>query len=521
MQFNTLGFYSAPNYYAYLGLNNGSFYLNSYSDFVFGTSSVGNGLIIKQNGNILINTGTDAGFRLDVNGTARVQGNLNVSTGGVSISGNSTFADTTTFSSAGAGIRCSTINPLINQNISISASWAGSENVTISTITNKPQVLIVQPTANLTLTSGTHDTQRILHTFAPTSGTAVTNALTLNQTINQTGGANGITRGLYIAPTLTAAADFRAIETTAGNVIFNGGNVGIGTTSPATALSVTGSEASGRAIQVRSSAGKPFVEFFTTVSIGVIGSATAVTGGSTNDYGLGTNGNATANLIFGTGAGYSERMRIFGSTGNIGINTTTDAGFRLDVNGDTIFRRITNVTPNTITGGTQFFTVKSGNWPTALIRCFENGNINLGSPTGNIGFDSASFILPVSSTFNFNYLPANQLNTFAFILSANYTNLGAGGTSEGTMLRTSGSTSTSVGTVTMNQIESKPTYNNTGGTTINRGFYYNPILTSMTNTTHYAIHSTSGRVRLEGLPTSSAGLSAGDIWNDGGTLKIV
>lgn len=216
----------------------------------------------------------------------------------------------------------------------------------------------------------------------------------------------------------------------------------------------------------------------------------------------------------------NERLRVT-KGGNLLINTTTDAGFKLDVNGDTIFRRVTNVTPNTITGGTQFFTVKSGNWPTALIRCFENGVINLGSSSGSIGFDTSIFNLPVSSTFIFNYVPANQLNTFAFILSANYTNLGAGGTSEGTMLRTSGSTSTSVGAVTMNQIESKPTYNNTGGTTINRGFYYNPILTSMTNTTHYAIHSTSGRVRLEGLPTSAAGLSAGEIWNDGGTIRIV
>ena len=34
--------------------------------------------------------------------------------------------------------------------------------------------------------------------------------------------------------------------------------------------------------------------------------------------------------------------------------------------------------------------------------------------------------------------------------------------------------------------------------------------------------STSGssKLRISGLPTSSAGLSAGDIWNDGGTLKI-
>jgi hypothetical protein len=73
LKFNTLGFYSGPTYYAYLGLNNGSFYLTSYSDFVFGTSVVGNPLTIKQNGNVLINTGTDAGFKLDVNGTARVK----------------------------------------------------------------------------------------------------------------------------------------------------------------------------------------------------------------------------------------------------------------------------------------------------------------------------------------------------------------------------------------------------------------------------------------------------------------
>jgi hypothetical protein len=73
-------------------------------------------------------------------------------------------------------------------------------------------------------------------TYAPTSvsGTPSFNALKLTPTINQTGGANGITRGLYINPTLTAVADFRAIETTAGKVIFAGtGNVLIGTTTDA------------------------------------------------------------------------------------------------------------------------------------------------------------------------------------------------------------------------------------------------------------------------------------------------
>lgn len=53
--------------------------------------------------------------------------------------------------------------------------------------------------------------------FAPTSGSGKYVILNINPTINQTGGANGITRGIYIAPTLTAAADWRAIETTAGS----------------------------------------------------------------------------------------------------------------------------------------------------------------------------------------------------------------------------------------------------------------------------------------------------------------
>jgi hypothetical protein len=41
--------------------------------------------LVKMNGNVLINTTTDAGFRLDVNGTARVQGELTVGNGTDSI----------------------------------------------------------------------------------------------------------------------------------------------------------------------------------------------------------------------------------------------------------------------------------------------------------------------------------------------------------------------------------------------------------------------------------------------------
>lgn len=58
-----------------------------------------------------------------------------------------------------------------------------------------------------------------LATFTPTSGTSEFTLARLSTTINQTGGANGITRGLLINPTLTSAADFRAIEVTTGSIV--------------------------------------------------------------------------------------------------------------------------------------------------------------------------------------------------------------------------------------------------------------------------------------------------------------
>jgi len=70
---------------------------------------------------------------------------------------------------------------------------------------------------NFTQTSGSVVGLSITKGFEPTSGTASYSMLSLQpNNINQTGGANGITRGLFIQPTITAAVDFRAIEVTKG-----------------------------------------------------------------------------------------------------------------------------------------------------------------------------------------------------------------------------------------------------------------------------------------------------------------
>ena len=72
---------------------------------------------------------------------------------------------------------------------------------------------------NTSAGGGTHSLWRASGAFSPTSGSANYRQFAVEPTINQTGGANGITRGLLINPTLTAAADFRAIETSNGPVV--------------------------------------------------------------------------------------------------------------------------------------------------------------------------------------------------------------------------------------------------------------------------------------------------------------
>lgn len=95
--------------------------------------------------------------------------------------------------------------------------------------------------------------------FAPTSGTGTFSIAYLESTINQTGGANGIARGLYVNPTLTAAADWRSIEWsnnsgwglygagTSNNYLAGDTYIGTTTTS-ATKLTIGGTETASSAI---------------------------------------------------------------------------------------------------------------------------------------------------------------------------------------------------------------------------------------------------------------------------------
>jgi hypothetical protein len=269
----------------YVGETNKEFvFKNSstgYIDFQTTTSSTSR-VRIFNNGNVGINTTTDAGYKLDVNGTARVQGKLTVSTGGLEITGTS----------------------LWNSILSTNASTAFFNSSFFNSRDN------FYGGGNFNLTSGYVYVFQAERQFQPTSGTATYVGFYSNPTINQTGGANGITRGLYVNPTLTAAADFRAIETTVGKVILGStsGNVLIGTATDAgykldvngsTRIKGAGSSQSTTAFIIQNSSGSQLFKITDdgATTIGAGNQGFNAVNGTINNYLIsrGTNGN-----VFGT-----------------------------------------------------------------------------------------------------------------------------------------------------------------------------------------------------------------------------
>jgi len=164
---------------------------------------------IFATGNFAINTTTDAGFKLDVNGTAR--------TGALTLTSITASSNIVITANSGGGVYSGFFQqngqPFIFNNASVYGTQSGA----------------------VASASGLRSSYLDAITWAQSSGTAEFASFRATPTINQTGTATGITRGLHINPTITAAADFRAIEVTAGKVCLNttSGNTMIGTTTDA------------------------------------------------------------------------------------------------------------------------------------------------------------------------------------------------------------------------------------------------------------------------------------------------
>lgn len=203
------------------------------------------------------------------------------------------------------------------------------------------------------------------HAFSVTSGSGLHSTILLNTTINQTGGANGITRGLYINPTLTSAWDFRAIEWTNNASATSGswglygagsapnylsGSLGIGTTAPSASIDLGGAGSRLRFSQSGSTSIFTGIEFATNGS--VYGSLLA--NQNTGEIRL-TAMTSYFPTFWSSGA---EAMRI-STNRNLLINSTTDDTFnRLQVTGNARISQALTASQALISGsGTQRLTV--------------------------------------------------------------------------------------------------------------------------------------------------------------------
>ncbi len=258
-------------------------------------------------GYFAIGTSTNAGYKLDVNGTARMN----------------------------------------------SIHGGGTSTLLLQSHVGAGAAITVQFDSNQNATSGDRPIISAIGLFNPTSGASTFAGLSFTPTINQTGSANGITRGLYIAPTLTAAADFRAIETTVGKVIFNGDNAAnvqagynlmLKGGNPRLRIEggTAGTSLADAVIQFADSAGDNWIIKTNRANgnlvfgLGWNNSVTnIVTLGSTSiQPALGVTGisSSTGTALSVQNSSLSSLLTVL-NTGNVLIGTTTDSGFRLDVNG--------------------------------------------------------------------------------------------------------------------------------------------------------------------------------------------
>ena len=361
-------------------------------------------LVVLDNGYVGINTGS-AAYNLDVNGTARLSDVLSFTNLSSLTPQGTTAADRRLLIRGGEG--------------------GGVGSTSLITLTTN---------GNITSTSGNPVLVNISRDFTPTSGTATYTLTSITGTINQTGGANGITRGLYINPTLTSAANFRAIETTAGNVLFqsgstpllfvsSSGNIGINTTSSAYRLQIDANGASNSSLPLA------LTSVDAANRVGILFASSSISAGKQHRL-LHRVNTPTVEWLLGTSAGETAIWRFLPRDDtNYGVNIISP------FNGGTSYLT---------TGLSQsLFSLGAGSQTAQHINISSSGNVGIGTTT-------PSYRLDVSGSGNFT---ANLTVTGSTTLHNGQTTIqGAGATSATTALVVRNSTPTNIITVLNNNV---------------------------------------------------------------------
>jgi len=371
-------------------------------------------LNIFNNGNVAINSQTNAGFRFDVNGTARFSGNTQITGSLTVVTGSAReFEVTPTGVNIGSIITDThTVTGSLNISGSTTAtSFTGSLLGTASRADNATSASFsstaVSASFATTAVSASFATNAISASFATQANTSFTASSADNFTVRGT-----LTAQTIVAQTITSSTDFVTGSTRFGSLMSNTHQF-TGSVSITGSLNVVGTGITGSLLGTASRADNATSASFASTAVSASFATNAVSASfaptATNVYIQGGNSfgaqallgtNDVQDLAFETSG--SIRMLISGSNGNVGIGTTTPANV-LHVHGSSDglgYIRITDsVTGATATDGlrigynsnvlrfqnyensdVQFLT----NNTTEAIRIKNDGNVGIG--TTNPGF---------------------------------------------------------------------------------------------------------------------------------------
>ena len=368
-------------------------------------------MVLTNSGRVLIGTTTESTYELDVVGDIRstLDANINgltVGKGGGNNANNTAFgvsalgSNTTGTQNVAIGVNALGNNTTANFNVAIGfqagqlitqnsntavgyyagyANNTGYENTAIGSLSQRfcasgYQNTTVGVNSGYGITSGNRNTF-----FGTNSGYDITTG-TFNTMVGSGAAGNGVTTGSFntiigsqITGLSSSLSNTIILADGQGNqrlYINSSGNVGIGSTNPASKLTLNQTATGEQKISftltgteygyflVNTSTGRVNLgsdsyplRYFGTSHIfnNTVQLTTSTFTGQNPKFDIGggfgsmyvnwdspsfnieSSSNTAYSMRFNTGG--SERMRIFGATGNISVNSTTDAGYKLDVNG--------------------------------------------------------------------------------------------------------------------------------------------------------------------------------------------
>jgi hypothetical protein len=179
----------------------------------------------NSGGNYLFGSTTDSGERLQVTGDTLLKGSgATGATFGLKVQNSSGVNILRTRNDGPVFIEAvNTVARLYmssNGDSLFSKSTSGTNGIVCYGPASANHTLTISSFSSDNYQNGALSSLRFSGNFVSASGSTAFSYMLLNGTINQTGTSTSIVRGLYVNPTLTAAADFRAIETARGNVVF-------------------------------------------------------------------------------------------------------------------------------------------------------------------------------------------------------------------------------------------------------------------------------------------------------------